>query len=75
MNKKTQEAFYWGAATKLDLESDEVDRILMAEGLDTRTHSARECREAVERNVRWTPAGPIVDWDSVKERIERIRQN
>lgn len=48
MDQKTRDAFYIGAATFMNLESDEVDAILKKAGLDATKDSIRACRQAVQ---------------------------
>lgn len=76
MNDNDKTAFYIGAALTRDLESDEVDMILESEGLHADIHSAKECKEAVDRNVHnWVWGGPVFDWEGIKEKLQRVRGN
>jgi hypothetical protein len=76
MNDKDKAAFYIGAAIARDLESDEVDTILMSEGLDASIHDAKTCKNAIDKNIHnWVWGGPVFDWDSIKSKIDKIRGN
>ena len=75
MKNNKKDGFYIGAAMYRDLDSVEVDLILEAEGLHVDTHSVDKCKEAINKNAHWLPGGPLYDWDEIKSRVNRIRQN
>lgn len=75
MTNKDKVAFYVGAALYKDLESDEVDRILQAAGLHPDVHSVAQCREAINKHLGYTPAGPVYDMDEIGRKIARQRNN
>lgn len=50
MNEKQATAFYYGAATFMDLDSDEVDRILSENGLTIEANTVQECLACVRAN-------------------------
>jgi hypothetical protein len=70
MDKTEQAGFYVGAAIYKDLDSDEVDLILAAEGLNIETNSVKECKDAINRNLHPTPGGPIYDWEEIIARAK-----
>jgi excisionase family DNA binding protein len=51
MEQRERELFYTGAALYLNLDSEQVDAILIRAGLDTKTGTVTECRAAVRKTV------------------------
>lgn len=52
MDKKQQDSFYIGAALFQDLDSDEVDDILVGVGLTAKSGSVVECKAAIRAHCR-----------------------